>query len=81
MNAKIIFRNADNKVGGPHKATASASSVVEVIPGLSYTFPKQPVRGGVGGNPWIFAGFTDGDGNDLGDATLLGRCEQLSKAL
>jgi hypothetical protein len=36
---------------------------------------------GVGGNPWIFAGFTDGDANLLSEATLLGRCEQLSKAL
>jgi hypothetical protein len=82
LNANIIFRNADNKVGGPHKATASSVTEVGVIePGLSFTFPKQPVLGGVGGNPWIFAGFTDGEGNLLDELTLLGRCEQLSKAL
>jgi hypothetical protein len=45
---------------------------------------ERSLRGvpvGVGGKPWIFAGFTDGDANLLSEATLLGRCEQLSKAL
>jgi len=80
MSARIIFRNNDNPVGGPHEADVTRT--VAVIPaGLNLTFPKQPVLGGVGGNPWIFAGFTDVNGTALGDATLLGRCEQLSKAL
>jgi len=80
MSARIIFRNNDNPVGGPHEADVTRN--VAVIPaGLSLTFPKQPVLGGVGGNPWIFAGFTDAHGTALGDPTLLGRCEQLSKVL
>ncbi|PYP46705.1 MAG: hypothetical protein DMD50_06710 [Gemmatimonadetes bacterium] len=80
MSARIIFRNNDNPVGGPHQADVTRN--VTVIPaGLNLTFPKQPVLGGVGGNPWIFAGFTDADGTPKGEATLLGRCEQLSKAL
>ena len=80
MSARIIFRNNDNPVGGPH--TADVTRSVAVIPaGLNLTCPKQPVLGGVGGNPWIFAGFTDADGTALGQPTLLGRCEQLSKAL
>ena len=80
LGLRIIFRNNDNPVGGPHEA--SVSDAMTVIPsGLSYTFPKQPSQGGVGGNPWIFAGFTDGTGTKVGQATLLGRCEQLSKAL
>jgi hypothetical protein len=80
LGVQVIFRNNDNPVGGPHEATRSKA--LTVIPsGLSYTFPKQPVMGGVGGNPWIFAGFTDGVGTALGEATLLGRCEQLSKAV
>jgi hypothetical protein len=80
LGLRIIFRNNDNPVGGPHEA--SVSDAMTVIPsGLSYTFPKQPSQGGVGGNPWIFAGFTDGTGSTVGQATLLGRCEQLSKAL
>ena len=80
MGLRIIFRNNDNPVGGPHEA--SVSDVLSVIPaGLSLTFPKQPSQGGVGGNPWIFAGFTDGAGTPVDTATLLGRCEQISKSL
>lgn len=80
LGLQVIFRNNDNPVGGPHEATRS--STLSVIPtDLTITFPKQPVQGGVGGNPWILAGFTDGAGAALSEATLLGRCEQLSKAL
>lgn len=80
INARIIFRNNDNPVGGPHEAVVDAAEV-EVIPsGLSYTFPKQPVHGGVGGNPWIWTQSLDGSGNALSDEILLGRCVQLSKA-
>jgi hypothetical protein len=78
--ARIIFRNNDNPVGGPHEADA-VRDITMIAPGLTYTFPKQPVLGGVGGNPWIFAAFADGDGIAISEATLLGRCEQLSKAL
>jgi len=80
LTARIIFRNNDNPVGGPHEADVTRD-VVMVPAGYSVTFPKQPVQGGVGGNPWIFAGFTDANGAAVGDPTLLGRCEQLSKAL
>jgi len=80
LSARIIFRNNDNPVGGPHEADVTRN--VAVIPaGLSLTFPKQPVLGGVGGNPWIFAAFTGADGKALGAPTLLGRCVQLSNAL
>ena len=81
LSADIIFRNNDNPVGGPHENGETRQTVVMIEPDLSFTFPKQPVLGGVGGNPWIFAGFLDGSGASLGDNTLLGRCEQLSKAL
>ncbi len=80
LSARIIFRNNDNPVGGPHEADVTRNAAV-IPAGLSLTFPKQPVLGGVGGNPWIFAGFTDVHGTALGDPTLLGRCEQLSKVL
>ena len=80
LSARIIFRNNDNPVGGPHEADVTRTATV-IPAGLNLTFPKQPVLGGVGGNPWIFAAFTDAHGAALGDATLLGRCEQLSKVL
>ena len=80
LGAQVIFRNNDNPVGGPHEAVRSQTLSI-IPPGLSFTFPKQPVQGGVGGNPWILAGFLDGSGAKLDDPTLLGRCVQLSKAL
>src|SRR5437773_34382 len=80
LGVQVIFRNNDNPVGGPHEATRSQPLSI-IPPGLSCTFPKQPVQGGVGGNPWILAGFLDGGGAKLDDPTLLGRCVQLSKAL
>lgn len=82
LNCRIIFRNNDNPVGGPHEAVVETSSVVSVIPvGTGWTFPKQPVLGGVGGNPWIWTQFTDASAQALSSEILLGRCEQLSKAL
>lgn len=81
LDAKFIFRNNDNPVGGPHEAVADAVVAVSLLaPGHVVRFSKQPVRGGVGGNPWIWFGFLDGAGAPLEDLTLLGRCEQLSKA-
>jgi hypothetical protein len=78
VGVQVIFRNNDNPVGGPHEATRSGT--MTIIPdGLSFTFPKQPVLGGVGGNPWIWAAFTDGSSVVVGDQYLVGRCEQLSK--
>ncbi len=41
------------------------------------SFPKQPVQGGVGGNPWISVRFADSAGQPIGSETLLGRCVQL----
>jgi hypothetical protein len=80
LNAVVIFRNNDNPVGGPHQAQATFSNSMEVIPSnTSYTFPKQPVHGGVGGNPWIWTQFIDGSGGSLSDEILLGRCVQISK--
>lgn len=83
LGVSLIFRNNDNPVGGPHEATDEQVVRARLLPpGLAVTFPKQPVLGGVGGNPWIFFAFTDGQTPPrlLHDNVLLGRCEQLSKA-
>ena len=80
--ARIIFRNNDNPVGGPHETVVTTKADVTVIPpGYTIQFAKQPVLGGVGGNPWIYLQFTDGSGQPLADETLLGRCVQLSKSI
>lgn len=77
IKARFIFRNNDNPVGGPHQADRFAD--VSIIPaGMTLQFPKQPVLGGVGGNPWIYASFEQGDGTAIGKEVLLGRCVQLA---
>ena len=81
VNAKLIFQNNDNPVGGPHEAQADAVVTIRLVPpGQSVRFPKQPVLGGVGGNPWIWFAFLTAQGAQIGEEYLLGRCEQLSKA-
>lgn len=81
VNAKLIFQNNDNPVGGPHEAHADAVVKIRLVPpGQSITFPKQPVLGGVGGNPWIYFAFTSVQGAQIGDEYFIGRCSQLSKA-
>ena len=79
LSAVIIFRN---NVNGPHQATRTLSGPVQVIPpGLAFSFPKQPVLGGVGGNPWIWTQFLNGQDVAASNEILLGRCVQLSQAL
>ncbi len=78
ISARFIFTN--NQIG-THTHIASTSVSVVIIPaGQSITFPKQPVLGGVGGNPWIYVQFLDSNGNPVGDKILLGRCVQLDQA-
>jgi hypothetical protein len=75
INAKLIFRNNDNPVGGPHENVQSLD--VTIMPsGISIKFPKQPVQGGVGGNPFIWIQFLDGSGKPLTGEIYLGRCVQ-----
>ena len=77
MGVKLLF---ENNVIGTHTYTVESTASATVIPqGQSIQIPKQPVLGGVGGNPWIFLQFTDGKGNVVSDSFLLGRCVQLSK--
>lgn len=80
INALLIFRNNDNKVGGPHRADEETTIDIVILPeGESITLPKQPILGGVGGNPWISVQFKDGNDEPIGREFLLGRCVQLSK--
>jgi hypothetical protein len=70
MNARIIFRNNDNPVGGPHEAVVESSGTIVIIPdGETLVIPKQPVLGGVGGNPRVWLRIGD-------EEFYLGRCVQ-----
>jgi len=75
VNARIIFRNNDNPVGGPHKAVRQTSMDIEIVPaGETIHFAKQPVQGGVGGNPRVWIRFDTGNG--WSNEIYLGRCKQ-----
>ena len=71
--AKVIFKN---NVKGTHTAVVVGESEVVLSLGEDITIPKQPSRGGVGGNPHIWLQFTDGKGNAESDEVYLGRCVQ-----
>ena len=67
INARFLFANNDNPVGGPHQNDETESvDVVVVPPGQMIQIPKQPVLGGVGGNPWISALFETAAGDAIG---------------
>lgn len=77
LTANIIFRNNDNPVGGPHENIQQTTSSVVLVPfGETIIIPKQPVLGGVGGNPFISIRFVDENGNAISEETFLGRCVQ-----
>jgi hypothetical protein len=74
IKLKLIFKN---NTKGTHTAVVVKESSVTLLPlGSKLTIPKQPVRGGVGGNPHIYLQFHDGKGNLLSEEFYLGRCVQ-----
>jgi len=73
VNARIILTNNRKFT---HVATGDVTADVTLIPlGEQIQIHKQPVLGGVGGNPWIYLQFSDGE-RALGKPKLLGRCVQ-----
>jgi len=73
LSARISVRTADGTTAGEVVTTAE---VVAVAAGETHTIPKQPSRGGVGGNPWIYAQIVDATGKPLTDELFIGRCVQ-----
>ena len=73
VGARVKF---SNNAKGTHTATDSTSYDAVLLLGGTLQIPKQPVRGGVGGNPHILIQFHDGNGDNLSDEIYLGRCVQ-----
>jgi hypothetical protein len=77
LQHRVIVRDG---VGGAIAGEATTNvDIVALEDGGTLSVPKQPVRGGVGGNPWIYLQLRDLDGGDLTEEILLGRCVQLSQ--
>jgi hypothetical protein len=75
IGANLIF---ENNLKGTHSALVPtwATNIALLPLGSAIVLPKQPVLGGVGGNPYIYMQFFDGKGNALSEEAYLGRCVQ-----
>ena len=60
------------------RTATSGTLQIDIVPAQgTVQFAKQPVRGGAGGNPWIYLQFLDAAGAPFGQESLIGRCSQL----
>jgi hypothetical protein len=74
LGVQLLF---ENNVKGTHQTVVTFATNVVLIPaGQKIVIPKQPVLGGVGGNPLIWLQFIDDSGKSLTDPIFLGRCVQ-----
>jgi hypothetical protein len=72
VKLQIVFTN---NAKFTHAAWGDATVNFTLYPAGTFTIPKQPSHGGVGGNPHVWFQFKDGD--DLIDPSFyLGRCVQ-----
>jgi hypothetical protein len=65
-----------NNTKGTHSTAVVQEMDFSLLLGDDIVIPKQPVLGGVGGNPHIWIQFHDGRGNNQSDEIYLGRCVQ-----
>jgi len=74
LQAQLLF---ENNVKGTHQTVVTfETNVVLLAFNAPITIPKQPVLGGVGGNPLIWIQLYDNNGKNLTDQIFLGRCVQ-----
>jgi hypothetical protein len=74
VGVDVLFENQDSNttVPGHHSKTASSTASMTLSDFSASSIPKQPVRGGVGGNPWIYVIVHTDNGDSA--PMLLGRC-------
>jgi len=74
FTADLIFKN---NVKGTHTAVEVGRQTAILLQwGTAIELPKQPVLGGVGGNPHIWLEFLDEQNNAISAQLYLGRCVQ-----
>jgi hypothetical protein len=74
VDVRLIFRNNINK--DVHTLVEDVQIATAVAAGEQIVIPKQPVRGGTGGNPFIWVQMVDTNGQPLTGEIFLGRCVQ-----
>jgi hypothetical protein len=72
---RVTFKN---NVKGTKTFSQVGDAVIVVLPigEEDISIAKQPVNGGVGGNPWFSFGLNDSEGEELSSQVVLGRCVQ-----
>ena len=73
LDADLIFKN---NVKGTHTTVVTWETTLTLVSANTIVIPKQPVLGGVGGNPYIWMQFLDDSGAALTGEIYLGRCVQ-----
>jgi hypothetical protein len=76
LNAQIIVRDAEGSSAGQ---AVIGADIVALPAEAALAVPKQPTRGGVGGNPWIWAQLVDASSAAFSDEILIGRCLELDQ--
>ncbi len=72
VNLQVILTN---NAKFTHAAQGDATINFKLYPAGTFTIPKQPPQGGVGGNPHVWFQFKKGD-DLVGPSFYLGRCVQ-----
>jgi hypothetical protein len=72
VNLQVILTN---NAKFTHAASGDATINFKLYPAGTFTIPKQPPQGGVGGNPHVWFQFKKGD-DLVGPSFYLGRCVQ-----
>jgi hypothetical protein len=75
----VKMRLQNNTKGTHTSGPYSDEGTLTLTPSAPINIPKQPVKGGVGGNPKIWFQATDPQGNALTPVVYLGRCVQGAK--
>jgi hypothetical protein len=72
LSARLLFADGDD-LATAHVVELPVTAAV-IVASRDIAIPKQPVHGGVGGNPWIYVEPIDAAGHALAEPTLIGRC-------
>jgi hypothetical protein len=76
VDARVTLRR--DTTSASSSATSGTLQILVVPDQGTVQFAKQPVKGGAGGNPWIYLQFLDATGTPVGQEFLIGRCAQLT---